>query len=162
MMIEFKSFLKVPQFFMWIYVAIHVIKTLSFLCKGKSGSTSGGSPKSTAGMESEGEEGIKSVESPGPKVPPLKIVIPSLESEQGTRNGKSGATRHHQALPYVVASASSSSELGDTQTPSTTPPPVQPSTIETDPSTPLSADEQRSHQRVLRSSHRLAVLCCFI
>lgn len=112
-------------------------------------------------MESEGEEGIKSVESPGPKVPPLKIVIPSLESEQGTRNGKSGAARHHQALPYVVASASSS-EPGDTQTPSTTPPPVQPSTIETDPATPLSADEQRSHQRVLRSSHRLVVLYCCI
>ncbi|KAL1130503.1 hypothetical protein AAG570_011751, partial [Ranatra chinensis] len=69
---------------------------------GKSGSNSGGSPKSAIGGESENEDN-KSVESPGPKVPPLKIVIPgaSLE-EQGNRSGKNGTARHHQALPYVV------------------------------------------------------------
>ncbi|XP_075229638.1 uncharacterized protein LOC142329167 isoform X4 [Lycorma delicatula] len=129
--------------------------------RGKSGSSTGGSPKSTGGGESEGEEGVKSVESPGPKVPPLKIVIPSLESEQGTRNGKS-TTRHHQALPYVVAR----SEPGDTATtssssssssvpPSTSPPATAANNSDQDNCTSLSADEQqRSHQRVLRSSHR--------
>uniref|UniRef100_A0A1B6DE99 Ankyrin repeat domain-containing protein 12 n=1 Tax=Clastoptera arizonana TaxID=38151 RepID=A0A1B6DE99_9HEMI len=120
--------------------------------RGKSGSTSGGSPKSTVGVESEGEEGIKSVESPGPKVPPLKIVIPSLESEQGTRNGKNGTARHHQGLPYVVASGSS--EPGDVQQPSTTPPPLPSVSLESDSVPLLPGEDQRSHQRVLRSSHR--------
>lgn len=93
--------------------------------------------------DSDGEEGVKNVESPGPKVPPLKIVIPSLESEQGVRNGKCGAARH-SALPYVVASA----------TPTTSPPP---SDAHTPPPAVLDSElteEQRSHQRVLRSSHR--------
>lgn len=131
----------------------------------------GGSPKSTGGGESEGEEGVKSVESPGPKVPPLKIVIPSMESgEQGTRNGKS-TTRHHQALPYVVAR----SEPGDTVTTSSSlssvPPSTSPPTTmaannsDQDNGTSLSADEQRSHQRVLRSSHRYVIeiklICTF-
>ncbi|XP_046679067.1 ankyrin repeat domain-containing protein 11 isoform X3 [Homalodisca vitripennis] len=112
----------------------------------KSGSNSGGSPKSATG-DSDGEEGTKNVESPGPKVPPLKIVIPSLESEQGARNGKCGTARHHSALPYVVASA----------TPTTSPPPTDaPTTTTTPPPNTLESEmteEQRSHSRVLRSTH---------
>uniref|UniRef100_A0A1B6GM16 Ankyrin repeat domain-containing protein 12 n=1 Tax=Cuerna arida TaxID=1464854 RepID=A0A1B6GM16_9HEMI len=115
--------------------------------RGKSGSNSGGSPKSAMG-DSDGEEGTKNVESPGPKVPPLKIVIPSLESEQGVRNGKCGTARHHTALPYVVASA----------TPTTSPPPTDaPTTTTTPPPNTLESEmteEQRSHSRVLRSTHR--------
>ncbi|XP_073973151.1 uncharacterized protein isoform X2 [Rhodnius prolixus] len=71
--------------------------------RGKSGSNSGGSPKSLIGVESEGED-AKSVESPGPKVPPLKIVISGASLEEpgpGGRNGKNGSGRHH--LPYVVS-----------------------------------------------------------
>lgn len=91
------------------------------------------------------------MESPGPKVPPLKIVIPSVESEQGVRNGKSGAARH-SALPYVVASA----------TPTTSPPPTDaaPTTTTSPPPNTLDVEmteEQRSHQRVLRSSHRFVL-----
>ncbi|XP_054274382.1 ankyrin repeat domain-containing protein 11 [Macrosteles quadrilineatus] len=115
----------------------------------KTGSNSGGSPKSVTG-ESDGEEN-KGVESPGPKVPPLKIVIPSVEStEQGTRNGKCGAARH-TALPYVVPSGA---------TPTTSPPPSDaPATITTTTSPPPGTteaemtEEQRTHQRVTRSSH---------
>lgn len=124
------------------------------MARGKTGSNSGGSPKSVTG-ESDGEEGAKSVESPGPKVPPLKIVIPSVESsEQGTRNGKCGAARHHTALPYVVPSGT---------TPTTSPPPSDmPAAANTTAATtsppPGTTDaemteEQRSHQRVTRSSH---------
>jgi hypothetical protein len=124
------------------------------LLSGKSGSNSGGSPKSLIGGESENEDN-KSVESPGPKVPPLKIVIPgaSLE-EQGTRNGKNGAARHHQALPYVVSSTEgsegsppptsvvqSTGVTSEAEPPSTSTPPT------------LTTEEQRTHQRVLRS-HR--------
>ncbi|CAH1396341.1 unnamed protein product [Nezara viridula] len=70
---------------------------------GKSGSNSGGSPKSV--IESEGED-AKSVGSPGPKVPPLKIVIAgvSLEEPGSGRPGKNGGSRHH--LPYVVSTSS--------------------------------------------------------
>lgn len=47
----------------------------------------------------------------GPKVPPLKIVIPQQSSAGDTetggssRNGKNASTRNHPALPYVVASS---------------------------------------------------------
>ncbi|KAK9499459.1 hypothetical protein O3M35_002491 [Rhynocoris fuscipes] len=77
--------------------------------RGKSGSNSGGSPKSLIGVESEGED-AKSVESPGPKVPPLKIVIAGASLEEpgtGGRNGKNGSGRHH--LPYVVSTTATTS-----------------------------------------------------
>lgn len=45
----------------------------------------------------------------GPKVPPLKIVIPQQnttgDQETGSRNGKNTSARSHAALPYVVASS---------------------------------------------------------
>lgn len=69
------------------------------------------SPKASSkgDSESDSDEGKRD---PGPKVPPLKIVIPQHstgEQEQGTRNGKNGNGRH-QALPYVVTSSSNDSE----------------------------------------------------
>lgn len=114
----------------------------------------------------------------GPKVPPLKIVIPqqstSMEQEQGNRNGKNGTTRHHQALPYVVASSNSAdsvpdkealSTAGSTSTSSNGPSPSElgsnSNSVKNDDkkdsvSGPLLSEDQRSthHQRVLRSSHR--------
>jgi len=112
---------------------------LKIVIRGKSGSNSGGSPKSVVGGESEGEDN-KSVGSPGPKVPPLKIVISGANlEEQGTRNGKNGSGRHH--LPYVVASSTEGEGS----------PPAQPQDSETTSSN--QTEEQRSHQRVLRS-HR--------
>lgn len=96
---------------------------------GKSGSTSGGSPKSV--VESEGED-AKSVGSPGPKVPPLKIVISgaSLEEQGSGRAGKNGSSRHH--LPYVVSTSSGG---------------------EGEASSPQGEDHEEHGKRVLRS-HR--------
>jgi hypothetical protein len=114
----------------------------------------------------------------GPKVPPLKIVIPqqsaSMEQEQGNRSGKNGTARHHQALPYVVASSNSADAVADKEASGTT------SCVPTSSNGPgaselgsnsnsaksddkkdsiagpLLSEDQRSthHQRVLRSSHR--------
>ncbi|XP_059620253.1 ankyrin repeat domain-containing protein 11 isoform X1 [Phlebotomus argentipes] len=53
----------------------------------------------------------------GPKVPPLKIVIPqqssSADPEASLRNGKSVSARNHPALPYVVASSNSNEASAD-------------------------------------------------
>ncbi|CAB3382328.1 Hypothetical predicted protein, partial [Cloeon dipterum] len=74
----------------------------------KSPASGGNSPKSKTGdSESDGDDTKRELS--GPKVPPLKIVIPQQsggEQEQGTRNGKNGNGRH-QALPYVVTTSSS-------------------------------------------------------
>nr|CAD7428409.1 unnamed protein product [Timema monikensis] len=147
-------------------------------------STSGNGTKSTSAAEEEGDTeegkgiaksgpGTESSSSSwvgGPKVPPLKIVIPqqstTLEQEQGNRNGKNGASRHHQALPYVVASSNSESSEKDGvgSASSGNPSPTESnggsskceekkesSVLGTAP-----GDEKQSthHQRVLRSSHR--------
>jgi hypothetical protein len=71
-------------------------------------------PSSAQGdSESDGDDGKKdAISGSGPKVPPLKIVIPqqsSVEQEQGARNGKNGNGRH-QALPYVVTSSNDSEQ----------------------------------------------------
>ncbi|XP_071446913.1 ankyrin repeat domain-containing protein 11 isoform X2 [Hetaerina americana] len=88
-------------------------------------SSPGASPRptrvSTESGESEGEDGRRGEGGSGvggPKVPPLKIVIPQQNSggaeggDQGGRNnGKNGSTRHHHhhpALPYVVSSGGGS------------------------------------------------------
>jgi hypothetical protein len=114
----------------------------------------------------------------GPKVPPLKIVIPqqsaSMEQEQGNRSGKNGTARHHQALPYVVASSNSADAVADKEASSAT------SSVPTSNNGPgvsevgsnsnsVKSDEKKDsvagpllsedhlkthHQRVLRSSHR--------
>lgn len=134
--------------------------------------------------ESNNPEATGSVTTPsptwaaGPKVPPLKIVIPqqstSMEQEQGNRSGKNGTARHHQALPYVVASSNSADTVPDKEASGTT---CSASTSSNCPSAselggnsnsvkndekkdsvagPQLSEDQRSthHQRVLRSSHR--------
>jgi len=114
----------------------------------------------------------------GPKVPPLKIVIPqqsaSMEQEQGNRNGKNGTARHHQALPYVVASSNSADSVPDKEASGTAgcastsgngSSPLElgsnSNLVKNDEkkdsvSGPPLPEDQRSthHQRVLRSSHR--------
>ncbi|XP_021932382.1 flocculation protein FLO11-like isoform X2 [Zootermopsis nevadensis] len=166
-----------------------------------SASCGGNSSKSVPGLapESDGEtddgrggkcsgsgnpEPVGSLTSPsptwtaGPKVPPLKIVIPqqsaSMEQEQGNRNGKNGTTRHHQALPYVVPSSNSADSVPDKEasgtagSASTSVSGQSPSELGSNNNSvkndekkdsvsgPLLSEDQRSthHQRVLRSSHR--------
>lgn len=92
--------------------------------KSKTNSLNGGSPKSNPGNESDGDDLVKNVESPGgPKVPPLKIVLPSASttSESGDlntsgRNGKTGASRH-TGLPYVVPSETTTAETASPVSP---------------------------------------------
>ncbi|XP_065342709.1 ankyrin repeat domain-containing protein 11 isoform X3 [Cloeon dipterum] len=125
----------------------------------KSPASGGNSPKSKTGdSESDGDDTKRELS--GPKVPPLKIVIPQQsggEQEQGTRNGKNGNGRH-QALPYVVTTSSSNDS--DTAAASN----AAPDKLETAPAATATAtkedkkdaatlQEERS-QRVLRSSHR--------
>lgn len=96
----------------------------------------------------------------GPKVPPLKIVIPQQTSnpdqEMGTRNGKNISTRNSAALPYVVASSSNSNDSADKESASsrcTSPSDSTKSTDDKKPGTTLTGEEQKQ-QRVLRSSNR--------
>lgn len=94
--------------------------------------------------------------STGPKVPPLKIVIPqqgmSGDQETGSRNGKNASTRNHAALPYVVASSSNSNDSADKESVSSrcTSPSDSAKSVD---EKKMSNEEQRQ-QRVLRSSHR--------
>ncbi|XP_069692549.1 ankyrin repeat domain-containing protein 11 isoform X2 [Periplaneta americana] len=151
-------------------------------CSGGGSAGGKGTESDGEGEESRGGKGGGSGPEPpgpnpaawtgGPKVPPLKIVIPqqsaSLEQEQGNRNGKNGAARHHQALPYVVASSDANT---DKEPPASGggPSPSEPTgagsggggAAKSDEKKdsgagPLMSEEQRSthHQRVLRSSHR--------
>ncbi|XP_052121292.1 ankyrin repeat domain-containing protein 11 isoform X2 [Frankliniella occidentalis] len=139
----------------------------------KSGTSSGSnSPKPTTSGSAVSSSGSKSVEGDsedtlggkggsetiGPKVPPLKIVIPqqsaALEPEPGTRVGKNGNSRHHQALPYVVASSNSNDSVPEKEgggSGSASP------TDSLDKKDSTLTEDQRSalnHQRVLRSSNR--------
>lgn len=94
--------------------------------------------------------------SSGPKVPPLKIVIPqqgmSGDQETGSRNGKNASNRNHAALPYVVASSSNSNDSADKESVSSrcTSPSDSAKSVD---EKKMSNEEQRQ-QRVLRSSHR--------
>ena len=133
---------------------------------------------SSSNAEGTGSLTATSTWTAGPKVPPLKIVIPqqsaAMEQEQGNRNGKNGTTRHHQALPYVVASSNSADSVPDKEASGTV---GSTSALVSCSSTselgsnnislknddkkesisgPLLPEYQRSthHQRVLRSSHR--------
>lgn len=96
----------------------------------------------------------------GPKVPPLKIVIPqttTADQETGTRNGKNVSTRNHAALPYVVASSSNSNDSADKESASsrcTSPADSAKGTDEKKPSTTQAGGEETKQQRVLRSSNR--------
>ncbi|XP_055315385.1 ankyrin repeat domain-containing protein 11 isoform X2 [Sitodiplosis mosellana] len=96
----------------------------------------------------------------GPKVPPLKIVIPQQTSnpdqEMGTRNGKNISTRNNAALPYVVASSSNSNDSADKESASsrcTSPSDSTKSVDEKKTGTTMTNEDQKQ-QRVLRSSNR--------
>ncbi|XP_065211849.1 ankyrin repeat domain-containing protein 12 [Planococcus citri] len=119
-------------------------------------------PTTTQCDSSENDDPFRcGVDSPGPKVPPLKIVIPSGEAgEQGNRNGKM-VTRQHGGLPYIVVP---SDETGAVSLTSPNSPNIM-NTIRDDDSSitsstaNLSNEEQRIQQRVLRStnSHKISL-----
>lgn len=99
--------------------------------------------------------------SSGPKVPPLKIVIPQQSSgndaEAGSRNGKNASARSHAALPYVVASSSNSNDSADKESGSsrcTSPSDSAKSVDDKKNSATAMSNEEQRQQRVLRSSHR--------
>lgn len=99
--------------------------------------------------------------SAGPKVPPLKIVIPqqtsNAESDTGARNGKNNSTRSHAALPYVVASSSNSNDSVEKESTSsrcTSPSDSTKSIDDKKLAATLANEEQKQQQRVLRSSNR--------
>ncbi|XP_037905597.1 ankyrin repeat domain-containing protein 11 isoform X2 [Hermetia illucens] len=105
----------------------------------------------------------------GPKVPPLKIVIPQQSSsgdmETGSRNGKNNSNRSHAALPYVVASSSNSNDslTADKESASSRCASPAESTgkgsssnisATSEEKNSKATSEERAQQRVLRSSHR--------
>lgn len=102
--------------------------------------------------------------SSGPKVPPLKIVIPQQstgnDQETGSRNGKNASARSHAALPYVVPSSSNSNDSADKESGSsrcTSPSDSAKSTDDkkgSSSTTNVMTNEEQRQQRVLRSSHR--------
>ncbi|KAK2717513.1 hypothetical protein QYM36_006332 [Artemia franciscana] len=65
------------------------------------------SPKCVKSPETEAEEKRGSDGETGPKVPPLKIVIPSAEAETAVKSGKNRT--NPQALPYIVSTSSPTS-----------------------------------------------------
>lgn len=113
------------------------------------GKNEASSPKPDSDEDKSGGSGPSSADSPGggPKVPPLKIVIPTTDADTGTRtNGKNGnRSHHHTALPYVVPSEESPPSNQPTS-------PKSPQKANTDT---ITVEEQKSPQtRVLRSSNR--------
>ncbi|XP_053683345.1 ankyrin repeat domain-containing protein 11-like isoform X1 [Sabethes cyaneus] len=129
------------------------------------GSTSKGSTNSNAndsdveGDDSSNKNSDTSFPSGGgPKVPPLKIVIPqqntSGDADAGgsSRNGKNASARNHAALPYVVASSNSNDSSADKE--STSSRSASPSDSKSsDEKTTSKSSEDRAQARVLRS-HR--------
>lgn len=114
------------------------------------GKNEASSPKQDSDEDKSGGSGPSNADSPGsgPKVPPLKIVIPTTDADTGTRtNGKNGnRSHHHTALPYVVPSE----ESPPTSNQPTSPKSPQKATTDT-----ITVEEQKSPQtRVLRSSNR--------
>ncbi|XP_003243162.1 ankyrin repeat domain-containing protein 12 isoform X2 [Acyrthosiphon pisum] len=113
------------------------------------GKTEASSPKPDSDEDKSGGSGPSNADSPGggPKVPPLKIVIPTTDADTGTRtNGKNGNRSHHTALPYVVPSEESPPASNQPNSPKS----PQKATTDT-----IAVEEQKSPQtRVLRSSNR--------
>lgn len=108
------------------------------------------SPKPDSDEDKSGGSGPSNADSPGigPKVPPLKIVIPTTDADTGARtNGKNGnRSHHHTALPYVVPSEESPPASNQPNSPKS------PQKATTDN---ITVEEQKSPQtRVLRSSNR--------
>lgn len=118
----------------------------------------------TADSDAETDDSLKSdnLSSTGPKVPPLKIVIPQQnptgDQEIGSRNGKSASARSHTALPYVVASSNSSENSTEKETSlSRCSSPIDSTKIMEDKNSKTNltgTPEERAQQRVLRSSNR--------
>lgn len=161
---KFVILLWVSVFYIAIPIANDIFNVLYLNISAKPSSASSSSPKSTTSVDGlDGEDGGRSVGSPGPKVPPLKIVIPPVESEQGSRNGKN-TTRHH---PYVVVSNDETSTAVSTITTSPSSPAVQTTASKEEAHSPSSAsatltsEEQRGQQRVLRSSNRYCKNWCW-
>lgn len=114
------------------------------------GKNEASSPKPDSDEDKSGGSGPSNADSPGggPKVPPLKIVIPTTDADTGTRiNGKNGnRSHHHTALPYVVPSEESPPASNQPNSPKS----PQKATSDT-----IVVEEQKSPQtRVLRSSNR--------
>ncbi|KAL4090828.1 hypothetical protein QTP88_025598 [Uroleucon formosanum] len=113
------------------------------------GKTEASSPKPDSDDDKSGGSAPSNADSPGggPKVPPLKIVIPTTDADTGTRtNGKNGNRSHHTALPYVVPSEESPPASNQPNSPKS----PQKTTTDT-----IAVEEQKSPQtRVLRSSNR--------
>lgn len=120
----------------------------------------------TADSDAETDDSLKSdnLSSTGPKVPPLKIVIPQQNhpagdhQEVGSRNGKSASARSHTALPYVVASSNSTENSTEKETSlSRCSSPIDTTKIMEDKNSKTNltgTPEERAQQRVLRSSNR--------
>lgn len=129
--------------------------------KSPSGSPKPATSKSTdSDAEADDKASVDSFGGAGPKVPPLKIVIPqqnaNADQETGNRNGKNTSARSHAALPYVVPSSSNSNDSADKESVSsrcTSPSDSTKSVDEKKTNTTMTNEEQRQ-QRVLRSSHR--------
>lgn len=105
----------------------------------------------------------------GPKVPPLKIVIPQQncanDPECGSRNGKVNSVRSQIAHPYVVSSSNSndsiSTEKDTNQSRCNSPIEMMQKTGAGNASNNSQEEkgnklgsEEKSQQRILRSSHR--------
>lgn len=124
-----------------------------------------GSPKVALGGSTDGEaDDIKEV----PKVPPLKIVIPSSNIDNdnnchggNTRNGKNSSARN-ASLPYVVTSSNSNDAIEKSDSTSRCNSPADSTKGTTDDKTSTSTKTEeggtcgRGQQRVLRSSNRNA------
>ncbi|EAT32803.1 AAEL014962-PA, partial [Aedes aegypti] len=129
-----------------------------------SASTNKASSSTTNDSDAEGDDaGSKGNDSNfntggGPKVPPLKIVIPQQSSGGDTetggssRNGKNASARNHPALPYVVASSNSNDSSADKESTSSRSASPSDSKSSDEKNTSKSSDE-RAQSRVLRS-HR--------
>lgn len=152
--------LRALVFHSWTHLWQHFQLLYSFVAA-KPSSASNLSPKSSASVEGPDGEDDRSVGSPGPKVPPLKIVIPPVESEQGSRTGKN-TTRHH---PYVVVSNDETSTAVSMVTTSPSSPAVHTMASKEEAhslaSASLTSEEQRSKQRVLRSANRYCKNSCW-
>lgn len=119
------------------------------------------SPKPPIAAKADSDTDVEDKADSGPKVPPLKIVIPQQTSnpdqEMGTRIGKSTSARNTAALPYVVASSSSSNDSADKESTSSrcASPSETAKIIADDKKLAVAlANEEQKQSRVLRSSNR--------
>lgn len=119
------------------------------------------SPKPAAVAKADSDAEMEDKTDSGPKVPPLKIVIPQQTSnpdqEIGARIGKSTSARNTAALPYVVASSSSSNDSADKESTSSrcASPSETAKIIADDKKLAVAlANEEQKQSRVLRSSNR--------